>query len=436
MTEQGPGRVADDAPESRAPTSLVAELQKRHVVRVAIAYAVAAWGVTEILDGVISRFGWPDWIATLVVIVFVVGFPVAMFLAWVFDWTKDGIRRTEPGTAVGGMSIVLAIIFLVGATAGLFWLINPSGIVRVEQTGIAVLPCRYRGEPAMAFRGEGFAEIINEHLARSPHFFVPEFASVAKLSAAHLPTAELAALLDVSWLVECRVVEEGARVRIDATLIDAVTDESESLVSPDEDQSAALRALESIGQAVFHRFDLTPSAEPPGLLSDRYPAILRALDAYMRGEQSYRVGTPDALREARQHFQAAQIVPGFTLARTREADTMMAVAELELPVSPAAVAAVLRAIDLILGELGTDADVPAEFYVSRLRFTNLADRFKFGERASAEQRREFFDRALTLKPNDAEPYRLYAEYLSSIGKADNAAEFASRAEQFEGTGDG
>ena len=172
MTEQGSTKVPDDAPAPAARTSLFAELQKRRVVRAAIAYAVVAWGITEILDGVISRFGWPDWIATLVVIVFVVGFPVAMFLAWVFDWTKDGIRRTEPGTAVGGMSIVLAIIFLIGATAGLFWLINPSGIVRVEQTGIAVLPCRYRGEPDLAFRGEGLAEIINEHRARSPHFFI------------------------------------------------------------------------------------------------------------------------------------------------------------------------------------------------------------------------------------------------------------------------
>ena len=94
--------------------------------------------------------------------------------------------------------------------------------------------------------------------------------------------------------------------------------------------------------------------------------------------------------------------------------------------------AVLRAIELILEELSADADAPAEFYVSKLRFANLADRLAYGDRVSAEQRREWFDSALMLKPNDAEPYRLYAEYLASIGKADSAAEFASEADKFEG----
>jgi TolB-like protein len=432
MTEQGSSRVPDDAPGEGAQTSLLAELQKRRVVRAALAFAIVAWGVTEILDGVISRFGWPDWIATLVVIVFVVGFPVAMFLAWVFEWTKEGIRRTDPWTAAGGVSIALATLFLVGATASLFWLINPSGIVRVEQTGIVVMPCRYRGDPDLDFRGAGFAGILNEQLAHSRQFFVPEFAAVERLSGANLQTTELAERLGASWLVECRVVQEEDRIRIDATLIDAASDESEPLANSDEDVSATLGALEGIGRAIATRFGLAPSAELPGALIDRYPAAMRALDAYLQGEQAYRVGTPDAMREARQHFQAAQIVPGFELARTREADTMMAVAGFETPVNPAALTAVLRAIELILEELSADADAPAEFYVSKLRFANLADRLAYGDRVSAEQRREWFDSALMLKPNDAEPYRLYAEYLASIGKADSAAEFASEADKFEG----
>jgi hypothetical protein len=156
MTERDPGKN-DSAPSYIGQTSFLAELRKRRVFRAAAGYAVVAWGATEILDGVISRFGWPDWIATLVVILFVVGFPVAMFLAWVFDWTGEGVRRTEPWTATGGLSIVIAIVVLAAGSAGLFWLINPSGVARVEQTGIAVLPCRFRGEPEFAFRGEGVA---------------------------------------------------------------------------------------------------------------------------------------------------------------------------------------------------------------------------------------------------------------------------------------
>jgi TolB-like protein len=433
MTDQGPDRAPDAASERGARTSLLEELHRRHVVRAAIGYAVVAWGITEVLDGVISQFGWPDWIATLVVIVFVVGFPVAMFLAWVFDWTREGIRRTEPWTAAGGLSIALAAVFLVGGTAGLFWLINPSGVARVEQTGIAVLPCRYRGDPDLAFRGEGFAGILNEELARSPGLFVPEFAAVVGRSAENLPTAELARRLGVGWLVECRVVQEGDRIRIDATLIDAASDEGEALSGVDESGSASVDALESIRQAVMRRFGLDPAQRVGTAMTGRFPSSQRALDAYLNAEQAYRVGTADAMREARRHYQAAQVVPGFELPRIREADTMMAVVELEPPINPSALSAVLRAVSLMLDEQARDAAAPAEFYVARLRFANLADRFEFGERTPPEERRVWFDRALTLKPNDAEPYRLFAAYLRSAGEPEAAGEFDARAEALAGS---
>jgi TolB-like protein len=426
MMEQGPDRVPDDATKSRAPTSLVAELKKRRVVRAAIAYAVVAWGITEIVDGVISRFGWPDWIATLVVIVFVVGFPIAMFLSWVFDWTKEGIRRTDPWTAAGGASIALAAVFLVGATAGLFWLINPSGVARLEQSGIAVLPCRYRGDPELEFRGAGLAGILNEQLARMPQFFVPEFAAVERLSSANLRTTDLAGSLGVTWLVECRVVQADDRIRIDTTLIEAATDESDPLVSSDESASATVDAIEGIGRAILRRFGLDPaqlSGREPG---DRFPASLRALDAYLQGEASYRIGTVDAMREARQHYQAAQIVPDFDLARIAEAEAMMAVIELEPAVSPSALEAVLRAVGLMLDELAVSGNATADFYVARLRFAALADRFEFGERASAEQRKAWFDNAIALKPNGAEAYRLYGEYLEAAGRPEEAAELKAR----------
>lgn len=433
MTRQGPERAPDSAADSGVSTSLIAELQKRHVVRAAIGYAVVAWGITEIADGVISRFGWPDWIATLVVIVFVVGFPVAMFLSWVFDWTREGIRRTEPWTAAGGASIALAAVFLVGATAGLFWLINPSGVARVEQTAIAVLPCRYRGDPEFEFRGAGFAGILNEQLARSPQLFVPEFAAVERLSGANLPTSELGDWLGVTWLVECRIVQEGDRLRIDATLIEVASDESEPLASSDEAASATIGALEGIGRVILGRFGLDPaqaSGREPG---DRYPPSLRALDAYLRGEAAYRQGTADAMRDARQHYQAAQIVPDFDLARIREADAMMAVIELESPVNRSAASAVLRAVRLMLEELARATPAPAELYVARLRFANLADRLEFGEPAPPGERRAWFDRALALKPSDAEPYRLFAVYLRSAGEPEAAGEFDARADALAGS---
>ena len=75
-----------------AERSLFAELRERKVVQVAAIYGAVAWGVTEIVVTVVEQLFLPQWVATLAVIFFVVGFPVAMFLSWTFDLTSDGIQ--------------------------------------------------------------------------------------------------------------------------------------------------------------------------------------------------------------------------------------------------------------------------------------------------------------------------------------------------------
>jgi TolB-like protein len=427
MTDRGSGKYEDGASNPARQPSFFSELRKRRVFRAGAAYAVIAWGVTEILDGVISRFGWPDWIATLVVILFVVGFPVTMFLAWVFDWTRTGIRRTEPWTAAGGLSIGLAGVFLIAGSAGLFWLINPSGVVRLEQAGVAVLPCRYQGDPEFRFRGEGFAGVLQESLARSPMLFVPEFDSVLDLAADGLSTGRLADSLHVSWLVECRVVQDQGRLRLEAGLIDAGSDKREELANLDLEALEAMSGLDTVYQAIVTRLGLGTDGEGRASPSECFPASLRALDAYMTGEQAYRTGTVEGIQKARELFRQAQLVPGFGLARAREADALISLIEINPPASEASLTASLQAVHLMLEELDRSEDAPAELYVAHLRFAKLSDRFGFGVSASTEQRREWFDRALALKPNDAAPYRLFAGYLDSIGAPGEAAAFRENA---------
>ena len=426
MTDQGPGKKDGGASNHSDHSSFLAELRKRRVFRAAAGYAVVAWGATEILDGVISRFGWPDWIATLVVILFVVGFPVAMFLAWVFDWTGEGMRRTEPWTATGGLSVVLATLFLVAGSAGLFWLINPSGVARIEQVGVAVLPCRFRGDPGFAFRGEGVAEILNENLARSRRFFVPEFDTVVGLSGENLSTAGLADRLGVAWLLECRVVQGDGHVQLEAALIDTSSDESEELASVEAGPLELVGAIDKLSRAALKRFGVTPGDRESATPLEYLPSTTRALDAYLQGEQAYRAHTAESLTKARELFRSAQVVP-FALARVREADVLMALLELQPPDNVGSSDIQLRAVSLMLDELDRADNPPAEFYVSRLRFANLADGLEFGEPVSLEQRLAWFDRALALKPSDAEPYRLFAIYLAGIGEPEKAADLEEQA---------
>ena len=81
--------------------SVLDELKRRRVLKTAAWYAAAAWAATEMLGFLLPALNFPRWTITVVAIVFVVGFPVAMFLAWVFDIEGDGISRTAAASARG-----------------------------------------------------------------------------------------------------------------------------------------------------------------------------------------------------------------------------------------------------------------------------------------------------------------------------------------------
>ena len=105
-----------------AKNSFLTELRKRKVLKSAAIYGAVAWGVTEIVVTVVEQLFLPQWISTLAVIGFVVGFPVFMFLAWTFDITPDGIHRTSVVSRRGTTSIITSMVLLVAGTAGLFFL--------------------------------------------------------------------------------------------------------------------------------------------------------------------------------------------------------------------------------------------------------------------------------------------------------------------------
>jgi TolB-like protein len=409
--------------------SFFRELKKRRVYQSAVAYAVVAWGVTEILEGVVAGLGWPDWLATLAVILFVMGFPVAMFLAWVYDWTPDGIRRTAPSGALGWLPVVASFIFLVAGSAGLFWLINPSGIVRAERIGVAVLPCRYRGGPEFEFRGAGIAEVLNERLAQSQQLFVPAFSSVIGASRANLGTADLAQKLQVSWLVECYLAEQDQQLSINASLVDVSADESSAIVGQEVLLLDMIDTLDTIEGAVFNRLGVSGSNRPQVPVASSYTPSVRVFDQYLQGLQAMRTGTAASFIEARSQFRAARSAGAFDLAYIMEASAMLASLELAPPTSESARTASLNAIGLILDEVGQKSSVPAELFAARLRLANLADSLGSAVPVDDAQRLEWLRRATSLRPSFAEPYFHYAEYLARNGRTDEARENLAKAKE-------
>lgn len=112
--------------------SLFAELRRRHVWRVAVAYAVVAWVLLQLLSIVFPTFGAPAWVLKVVTVLLAAGFPVALLLAWAFEVTPEGVRRTEPASSpqsrpedqshrVGRTLNTAIIVALVLAVALLGW---------------------------------------------------------------------------------------------------------------------------------------------------------------------------------------------------------------------------------------------------------------------------------------------------------------------------
>ena len=158
-----------------AEQSYFAELRKRKVVRTALIYLAVAWGLTEGLVLIVDQLFLPQWVATLTVILFVIGFPIAMFLAWTFDVTPEGIQRTAVTSRRGKASIVLSMVLLLAGTAGLFLLIKPSlddrapasTVAGASPNSIAVLPFDFSGpNPDDGYLGSGLSDELRDQLAR------------------------------------------------------------------------------------------------------------------------------------------------------------------------------------------------------------------------------------------------------------------------------
>jgi hypothetical protein len=107
--------------------ALLAELKRRNVYKVAIAYAVVAWLLIQVATQVFPFFEIPNWVVRLVVLVIIVGFPIALIIAWAFELTPEGLKRTEFADKLpkkpSGNRVWLYVVVLAGAlSVSLFFL--------------------------------------------------------------------------------------------------------------------------------------------------------------------------------------------------------------------------------------------------------------------------------------------------------------------------
>jgi TolB-like protein len=190
--------------------SFFAELKRRKVHRVAIAYAVAGWLLIQIATQVFPFFEIPNWAVRLVVIILVLGFPIALILSWIFDLTPQGIRRTDEADRA-----------LAPPTG-----INPGLTRDIPEKSIAVLPFEnLSDDKENEYFAAGVHDDVLSSLAKVADLKVISRTSVQQFKSSARNLREIGRALGVAHILEGTARRAGNRIRVNAQLIDARSDD-------------------------------------------------------------------------------------------------------------------------------------------------------------------------------------------------------------------
>src|SRR5436853_4625870 len=205
------------------------ELQRRKVYRLAVAYVIAPGVSIQMGSATFPAWELPNWTFRLVVVLLLIGFPIALTLAWAFDVTPEGIRATK-GTAAEthlrrNMIILVATGVIVSTAAGFFLL--PRTSARNIDKSIAVLPCEnLSGDPDNAYFADGVQDDILTNLSKIGDLKVISRTSVMSYRGSGTHNArDIGKALGVATLLEGSVRRIGNRVRVNVQLINADNDE-------------------------------------------------------------------------------------------------------------------------------------------------------------------------------------------------------------------
>lgn len=216
--------------------SLVAELRRRNVIRVAAGYLVVGWLLTEVFTTILPEIGAPDWAARAVILIFAFGFIPAVVLSWFFELTPEGIKREhEVDREQGGtnrlarrvdqatVAVAVVLIIVVGLFSARYTADDPSPIdLGVSATSIAVLPFEnMSGDQDNEYFSDGLTETLLHMLAQIPDLQVAARTSSFAFKGQNRNIQEIAAALEVAHILEGSVQRAGDQIRVTAQLIRA-----------------------------------------------------------------------------------------------------------------------------------------------------------------------------------------------------------------------
>jgi TolB-like protein/Tfp pilus assembly protein PilF/Tfp pilus assembly protein PilO len=414
------------------PKTFFAELKRRNVYKVAIAYAVVAWLLMQVASQIFPFFEIPNWAVRLVVLLLIIGFPVALILAWAFELTPEGIKLTESADREAAKpSRNKAWIYVVMITATLSFALFFVGrytapkVTRSSESlakSIAVLPFENLSrDPDNAYFAEGIKEEVLARLSKVADLKVISIRSTQRSKNSLTDLSQMAQKLGVETFLEGSVQRSADEVRVTVQLVRA---ESNAHLWADtfDRKLTDIFAVESeIAKAVADTLQAKLTGSEERAISAKPTWNLEAYQLYLRGRYYWNRRTAGGLKKALEQFQqAVDKDPTYALAYTGLADCYAVMEQYAGSPSsetlPRAKAAALHAlhIDDSLGEAHTSLG-----YVNTLSW-------QFG---GAEKE---FKRGIQLNPNYPTAHHWYGlPYLSMLGRLDEAMAEIKRAQQLD-----
>jgi TolB-like protein/Tfp pilus assembly protein PilF len=329
-----------------------AELKRRNVYKVAVAYAVVGWLLIQVATQVFPFLDIPNWAIRLIILLTALGFPIALIIAWAFELTPEGIRRTEDADAAGQRSrggIWMALVVIAAALSlGLFFLgrysagnarsQNPASrgsgaasseaVTAVPEKSVAVLPLlNESGDPKDEYFADGLSEELIAALAQINGLKVIGRSSSFRFKDRHEEPKAIGEKLGVSTLLEGTVRKQDDRVRIVAELVNAADGIALWTRTFDRELKDIFALQEEIARAVAESLKVTLLGSDSAQKSA--PTNVEAHNAYLQGHFHFQRRNLEDYRKAVGYFdQAIRLDPDYALAYTERSEAWSFIGDL------------------------------------------------------------------------------------------------------------
>ena len=419
------------------PKSFLGELKRRNVYKVAVAYAVVAWLLVQVATQVFPFLEIPNWVVRSVIVLVVIGFPIAVVIAWAFEATPEGIKRTEiadamPATAAQKKHAWIYVVIGCGAiSVALFFLgrytvapqsERPSGASLPEKS-IAVLPFdNLSEEKGNAYFAEGIQDEILTRLAKVADLKVISRTSTQRFKSAPSDLREIAKQLGVMNILEGSVQKSNDQVRVNVQLINALTDAHLWADTYDRKLIDIFAVESEIAKTIAETLQAKLTGSEKTAMSKKPTANPEAYELYLKGRFFWNKRTAADLRRSIDYFnQAIAKDPNYALAYAGLAQAWKLLPAFNggapQDCFPQAESAAKKALAL------DDTLSDAHAALASLKGVNGFDY----PGAIAE-----YERTLQLNPNDATAHQWFAnDTLANIGQTDREVAVMKRAVELD-----